>query len=60
MQNNILISNIVSANVVICFPICQNGLEDDGNTVKEGTRGRGSKRKAGTSYNNVTLFSTFS
>lgn len=32
--------------------ITKNGLEDDGNTVKEGTRGRGSKRKAGTSYNN--------
>ncbi|KAL2551521.1 ATP-dependent DNA helicase DDM1 [Forsythia ovata] len=31
--------------------ITMNGLENDDNTDKEGKRGRGSKRKAGTSYN---------
>ncbi|KAH6797117.1 chromatin remodeling 1 [Perilla frutescens var. hirtella] len=32
--------------------ITKNGLEDDRNAVKEAMRGRGSKRKAGTNYNN--------
>ncbi|KAI3462493.1 hypothetical protein Pfo_019156 [Paulownia fortunei] len=32
--------------------ITKNGLEDDGKTVKQGKRGRGSKRKFGASYNN--------
>ncbi|CAI9781032.1 unnamed protein product [Fraxinus pennsylvanica] len=31
--------------------ITMNGLENDDQTVKEGNKGRGSKRKAGTSYN---------
>ncbi|PIN06882.1 DNA repair protein, SNF2 family [Handroanthus impetiginosus] len=32
--------------------ITKNGLDDDGKAVKEGKRGRGSKRKSGASYNN--------
>ncbi|KAK4426829.1 ATP-dependent DNA helicase DDM1 [Sesamum alatum] len=32
--------------------ITKNGFEDDGKTVKESKRGRGTKRKAGASYNN--------
>ncbi|XP_011097113.1 ATP-dependent DNA helicase DDM1 [Sesamum indicum] len=32
--------------------ITKNGFEDDGETVKESKRGRGTKRKAGASYNN--------
>ncbi|KAK6128441.1 hypothetical protein DH2020_012556 [Rehmannia glutinosa] len=32
--------------------ITKNGLEDDGKDIKEGKRGRGSKRKSAASYNN--------
>ncbi|KAL0431247.1 UNVERIFIED_CONTAM: ATP-dependent DNA helicase DDM1 [Sesamum radiatum] len=32
--------------------ITKNGFEDDGETVQESKRGRGTKRKAGASYNN--------
>lgn len=59
--------SFLSVNPLFCFEhgwqyqfllrigvcICQNGLENDDQTVKEGNEGRGSKRKAGASYDTV-------